>query len=89
LVKRTLSIRCDGSASLDLCHVAAGRLDAYWEIDLETWDYAAGALIVEEAGGSVTTVAGEAFNPRQRDILATNGHLHKHMLSALHPHTSL
>lgn len=83
IVKRALSARCDGSASLDLCHVAAGRLDAFWEIDLEVWDYAAGALIVREAGGVVTSVSGEPSSTRQRDILASNGHLHREMVLAL------
>jgi myo-inositol-1(or 4)-monophosphatase len=85
IVKRALSARCDGCASLDLCHVAAGCLDAYWEIDLEVWDYAAGALIVREAGGVVTSVSGELNHPRRRDILASNGHLHREMVLALRP----
>jgi myo-inositol-1(or 4)-monophosphatase len=72
VLKRVHSPRCDGSAALDLCHVAAGRLDAYWEIDLEPWDMAAGALIVQEAGGLVTAVSGEAFGPFQRSVLASN-----------------
>jgi len=83
IVKRALSARCDGVASLDLCHVAAGRLDAYWEIDLEVWDYAAGALIVREAGGVVTSVSGAPCGTRQRDILASNGRLHQEMVLAL------
>jgi myo-inositol-1(or 4)-monophosphatase len=83
LVKRALSVRCDGAASLELCHIAAGRLDAYWEIDLEIWDMAAGALIVREAGGAVTSVSGQELNLQQRDVLATNGRLHPDILLVL------
>jgi myo-inositol-1(or 4)-monophosphatase len=85
LVKRAFSMRSDGVAALDLCHVAAGRLDAYWEIDLAPWDMAAGALIVHEAGGKITTVSGEPFNAYLRNILATNGRLHPEMLNLLRP----
>jgi myo-inositol-1(or 4)-monophosphatase len=82
-IKITLSLRCDGSAALDLCHTACGRLDGYWELDLEPWDIAAGALIVQEAGGLVTQVNGKPFSHLQRSILASNGHLHQAMLDVL------
>jgi myo-inositol-1(or 4)-monophosphatase len=82
-MRRTISVRCDGSASLDLCHVAMGRVDGYWELDLEAWDMAAGALIVEEAGGMVTHVSGEPFSILGRNVLASNGHLHRAMLEIL------
>jgi myo-inositol-1(or 4)-monophosphatase len=82
-IKTTLSVRCDGSAALDLCHTACGRLDGYWELDLEPWDMAAGALIVQEAGGMVTQVDGKRFNHLQRSVLASNGHLHQAMLDML------
>ena len=78
-------MRSDGVAALDLCHVAAGRLDAYWEIDLAPWDMAAGALIVQEAGGKITTVSGEPFNLYLRNILTTNRLLHPEMLNELNP----
>jgi myo-inositol-1(or 4)-monophosphatase len=83
IIKTVVSARCDGSASLDLCHTACGRLDGYWELDLESWDMAAGALIVMEAGGMVSQVDGKPFSPFQRNILATNGHLHQAMLDAI------
>ena len=83
LIKKTISIRCDGSAALDLCHTACGRLDGYWELDLEAWDMAAGALIVQEAGGLVTQVDGTPFHHLQRNILASNGHLHQLILDEL------
>jgi myo-inositol-1(or 4)-monophosphatase len=82
-VKRVLSPRCDGSASLDLCHVAAGRLDGYWELDLKPWDMAAGALIVAEAGGLVSPVSGGQFSPHQPSVLASNGLIHAELLEML------
>jgi myo-inositol-1(or 4)-monophosphatase len=83
LIKKTISIRCDGSAALDLCHTACGRLDGYWELDLEAWDMAAGALIVQEAGGRVTQADGTPFNHMQRSVLASNGYLHQLILDEL------
>jgi myo-inositol-1(or 4)-monophosphatase len=82
-IKKTISVRCDGSAALDLCHTACGRLDGYWELDLEPWDMAAGALIVKEAGGMVTQVDGKPFTHLQRNILASNGYLHRSMLNVI------
>jgi len=82
-IKTTISVRCDGSAALDLCHTACGRLDGYWELDLEPWDMAAGALIVQEAGGMVTQADGKPFSHLHRSILASNGHLHQAMLNVL------
>ena len=83
-IRRTMSVRCDGSAALDLCHVAAGRLDGYWELDVQAWDMAAGALMVKEAGGKISLTSGAPFNLYQRNILASNGHLHEAMLEVLH-----
>ncbi len=83
LLKTVVSCRCDGSAAIDLCHVAAGILDGYWELDLEAWDMAAGALIVEEAGGQVTLPDGKVFSPYQRGILASNGYIHTAILDKL------
>lgn len=82
-LKRALSLRSDGAASLDLCHVAAGRLDGYWELDLEPWDMAAGALIVQEAGGAVTQTSGAPFSLSGRSVLATNGRLQAEILAIL------
>ena len=73
------AIRRLGSAAIDLCYVAAGRLDGFWETDLKAWDMAGGALIVAEAGGRVTNMAGEPFTSRGGHVLATNGHLHQAM----------
>jgi myo-inositol-1(or 4)-monophosphatase len=81
--KCALTPRCSGCASVDLCFVAAGVYDGYWELDLEPWDMAAGALIVKEAGGVVTDVAGNPFEPLGSSILAANPKMHKHILSGL------
>jgi myo-inositol-1(or 4)-monophosphatase len=70
------AVRRLGSAALDLCYVAAGRLDGFWEQLLHPWDMAAGALIVQEAGGKVTDLRGGPYSSRGISILATNGHVH-------------
>lgn len=74
---RTQGMRRAGSAALDLCFVASGRVDGFWEWSLEAWDVAAGALIVEEAGGRVSDFRGRPFDPFARQVLATNGALHE------------
>lgn len=76
-------IRRDGSAAVDLCHVAAGRVDGYWELDLQPWDFAAGVLIVEEAGGVVTDFAGQPWSAHTRDVIAANPALHAVLLDAV------
>ena len=73
------AVRRLGSAALDLCYVAAGRLDGFWEDRLHPWDIAAGALIVEEAGGLVSDFAGDPVDLGRGQILATNGRLHDAM----------
>jgi myo-inositol-1(or 4)-monophosphatase len=80
---RTQGIRRAGSAALDLCWVAAGRVDAFWEWRLKPWDTAAGALMVEEAGGRVTDFRGASFDPFQDQTLASNGRVHEEMLQVL------
>lgn len=82
LLRLGLPIRRPGAAALDLCNVACGRMDAYWEIGVQRWDVAAGSLIVEEAGGSVTDLTGEP-TPYGAGIAATNGHLHAELLAVL------
>lgn len=69
-------IRRFGAASLDLCHVAAGHFEAFFEYELAPWDFAAGRLILEEAGGRMTTTAGEPLGLTSSTVLASNGHLH-------------
>ncbi len=84
LLPRALSLRQDGSAALDLCHVAAGYTDAHFEVGLAPWDVAAGILLVEEAGGRVTTYQGAPFALTSASILASNGLLHETLLETLH-----
>jgi myo-inositol-1(or 4)-monophosphatase len=76
---RTQGVRRTGSAALDLCYVACGRVDAFWEFGLKAWDVAAGAMIVTEAGGRVTNLDGSALDLDARKILASNGKLHRAM----------
>jgi len=78
-VSRVRAIRRLGSAAIDLCWVAAGRMDGFWEERLQPWDTRAGALIVAEAGGCVTGLDGAPWNPAAGDILASNGRLHDSM----------
>tara|TARA_R110002096_G_scaffold408075_1_gene606994 strand:+ start:107554 stop:108378 length:825 start_codon:yes stop_codon:yes gene_type:complete len=72
-----------GAASLDLCMVARGWLDGYWETRLSPWDLSAGALIVLEAGGCVTGITGEAFSSRSGHAIASNGVIHKEILAEM------
>ena len=69
-----------GSAALDLCNVASGRYDGFWEFNLNPWDTAAGVLIVEEAGGKVTRFDGSPFELNSRETVASNGLLHEALL---------
>jgi myo-inositol-1(or 4)-monophosphatase len=78
--------RRDGAAALNLTYVAVGRLDGFWERPLNPWDVAAGALIVEEAGGKVTAFDGGRFDPFEREILATNGAIHAVMMDVIAEH---
>jgi myo-inositol-1(or 4)-monophosphatase len=83
-VGRARAVRRLGSAAIDLCYVAAGRMDGFWESDLKPWDIAGGALIVAEAGGRITNMDGSAFASRGRHVLASNGLLHDAMLEIVH-----
>ncbi len=76
-------IRRMGAAAIDLCYVAAGRFDAYWEYGLKPWDIAAGKIILEEAGGMVTNMDGSKLDPKKESILASNGLLHQEMLQTI------
>ena len=81
LLGRSRAVRRLGSAAIDLCYVAAGRFDGFWEMHLGPWDIAAGALIVEEAGGRVTATDGRPFSARRGNVLASNGLIHDEMLA--------
>ena len=80
---RAQGIRRDGSAALNLCYLAAGRFDGFWEASLSPWDVAAGALMIREAGGSISDYEGRPFRLDTRRILASNGRLHEEMMGVL------
>jgi myo-inositol-1(or 4)-monophosphatase len=81
---RTHGVRRAGSAALDLCYVACGRFDGFWEFNLNPWDTAAGVLIVQEAGGNVTRFDGSPFELNSQQTLATNGLVHDALLREFH-----
>jgi myo-inositol-1(or 4)-monophosphatase len=85
ILPKLRDIRRLGAASLDLCYVACGRLDGYWESTLQPWDSAAGSLIVEEAGGRVTRFSGEKYQPEKDDVIASNGLIHKEIMKYIKP----
>jgi myo-inositol-1(or 4)-monophosphatase len=78
---RTHGVRRAGSAALDLCCVACGRFDGFWEFNLNPWDTAAGVLLVEEAGGRITNFHGGPFELTSRETLASNGLVHEELLN--------
>ncbi|MFL9481826.1 inositol monophosphatase family protein [Chitinophagaceae bacterium LWZ2-11] len=80
LIRKGIPVRRLGSAAIDLCWVAAGRFDGFYEHKLQAWDSAAGFLIVEEAGGKVTDFKGDYYDPYQPHIIATNGRIHDDVL---------
>ncbi|MFQ6618531.1 MAG: inositol monophosphatase family protein, partial [Fidelibacterota bacterium] len=82
-------VRRDGSAALDLCYVAAGRVDGFWEYSLAPWDMAAGSLIVLEAGGKVTDMSGGKFSIYNPQIVASNSLIHEEMLELIKKTLSL
>ncbi|HKX11531.1 MAG TPA: inositol monophosphatase family protein [bacterium] len=77
------AIRRDGVAAIDLCYVAAGRYDGFWELNLFPWDVAAGYLMIQEAGGKVSDFRGKAFDVYSKEILASNGQLHRALAGVL------
>jgi myo-inositol-1(or 4)-monophosphatase len=80
---RTHGVRRTGSAALDLAWVACGRVDAFWEFGLKSWDVAAGSLLVEEAGGHVSNMDGTMLDISGAQIVASNGRLHQQMIETL------
>jgi len=82
-VMKAQGVRRMGSAALDLCYVASGRFDGFWELNLRPWDTAAGVLILTEAGGAVTDFSGNSFLMDKPEILATNGKIHSAMVALL------
>ena len=83
LLQRVRSVRRSGSAALDFCYLAAGRLDGYWVLKLAPWDAAAGVLMVEEAGGLVTDLQGGPTHLHTKAFVASNGRLHESLLRLL------
>jgi myo-inositol-1(or 4)-monophosphatase len=82
-IRLGLPVRRLGSAAIDLCWVAAGRFDGFWEYNLNPWDIAAGYLIIEEAGGRISNFNGDAYNIYDKQTLATNGRIHEQMLEII------
>lgn len=82
-IRRARAVRRDGSAALDLCYVACGRFDGFWELGLNPWDTAAAVLILKEAGGLVTKFTGDEYNIYMKDILASNSIVHDQMIEIL------
>ena len=83
LVTQGIPVRRLGSAAIDLCWVAAGRFDGFWEFNLSPWDTAAGEIIVKEAGGTITDFENKPFSCYQKQVLATNGHIHTPLLNEI------
>jgi myo-inositol-1(or 4)-monophosphatase len=80
-------LRRTGSAALDLCYVAAGRFDGFWEVRLNPWDMAAGSVIVREAGGRLTDFSGKDLSIYGQELVASNGQIHEAMLAVLNQET--
>jgi myo-inositol-1(or 4)-monophosphatase len=80
---RAQALRRCGSAAMDLCYVACGRFDGFWELKLKPWDMAAGGLMVQEAGGRVSGFQNEEFSLSRSEILASNGLIHQQMIEVL------
>ncbi len=82
-IRRARAVRRDGSAALDLCYVACGRFDGFWELGLNPWDTAAAVLILKEAGGHVCTFTGDEYSIYEKEILASNSIVHGQMMEIL------
>jgi myo-inositol-1(or 4)-monophosphatase len=84
-IRKGIPVRRLGSAAIDLCWVAAGRFDGFYEHKLQAWDSAAGFIIVEEAGGTVTNLKGDVYSPYQPGIIASNGIIHQELIDWINP----
>ena len=82
------AVRRFGSAAIDLCYVAAGKLDGFWEVNLNPWDMAAGVLMVKEAGGTLSDFEGSPLSIYDKKVVASNGVIHSAMLGVLAKHRS-
>lgn len=83
-VRRAVAVRRPGAVTIDLAYVACGRLDGFWEKNLKPWDMAAGALIIVESGGKVTSFDGSPYDLYGKEIVASNGRIHSEMIEVLH-----
>ena len=83
VTRKSQGVRRTGSAALDLCNVACGRFDGYWETNINVWDIAAGSLVVTEAGGKVTNISGQTLDLHGREVLASNGIIHAELVEAV------
>jgi myo-inositol-1(or 4)-monophosphatase len=88
LYGRVNGLRINGSAAISLCNVAVGRFDVYAEAFIHLWDFAAGALIVQEAGGKMTNFIGNSDFLKDHHIISSNGLIHKEMIELLNPFES-
>jgi myo-inositol-1(or 4)-monophosphatase len=86
LTQETAGIRRPGSAALDFAYVAAGRLDGFWELGLSSWDFAAGALLVQEAGGMVSDITGGSRHMETGNVVAAGPRLHRDLIDTIKPH---
>jgi len=86
LTKETAGVRRPGSAALDFAYVAAGRLDGFWELGLSEWDFAAGALLVQEAGGVVSDIGGGSRHLETGNVITAGVRLHRLMVDTIRPH---
>lgn len=82
-IRQARAVRRLGSAAIDLAYVAAGRFDGFWEVRLNPWDVSAGALLIEEAGGRVSNLAGGPFDSRLGEVVASNGRIHAQMVETI------
>jgi myo-inositol-1(or 4)-monophosphatase len=85
VMENTAGIRRPGSAALDLAYVAAGRVDGFWEIELAPWDTAAGALLIQEAGGRIGTLTGKEYR-HEGNVVAGTPHIYAALLELIGPH---
>ena len=83
ILKNCHDLKRNGPASLDICYVASGRIDAYYELDLKEWDYKAGKLILEEAGGRITDWNGDSIQKNTNNVVASNNKIHEQLLDYL------
>ncbi len=83
MIVKAQGVRRPGSAAIDMCYVAMGRLDGFWEQDLKPWDTAAGTVMVTEAGGKLSNYQGGPYTPHQKTVVAANPLIHRKMMEVI------